>query len=465
MADIKLYGSVINGDGNFLIDPTWISSPDEKGAIQMGTKKDSSNIISYINKKITGKVGEVKTGLSSANSMTFSPSFGGSATDTLTIIARDNTSVTPSIKVSLPKLSTSDEFNNLSNNVSTNAANIIKLSTEVASNTKAINKINGDEKTNGSINWVLKEARDYADGQLTSVYKAKGSLTVEQLKALNPQTLGDVYNITEKFTIGGNVYPAFTNVLIKTNSSVAPKYDDKTGFNDDEIDALGGSFDQSALEKKTDERVKSISVDGKLVTVKPVFGGELVLPTISYTWGDGTTSKPLQLGSIFLPSLPNIVNNIGITNNNGVQISYTVNSSSRAPLTLPTVGPNNFGVVKVDSTLNVNNGVISAKQNSFDAGVGIDISSNDSTDSKIFTFSVNYAWDSTYGGPVSLDKNSSGSKELVAKFDYTELSYVTNSPLVQQIYNDMNTIHAGIDSTTKDLEKRVTALETLLSLG
>lgn len=83
-----------------------------------------------------------------------------------------------------------------------------------------------------------------------SVYRPKGSLTVANFKALTSAAVGDVYNITEQFTLSGRTYPAYTNVACVKAFSSAVTPDDSYW------DALGGTVDLSPYAKTADVNTK-----------------------------------------------------------------------------------------------------------------------------------------------------------------------------------------------------------------
>lgn len=74
------------------------------------------------------------------------------------------------------------------------------------------------------------------DAKLSGVYKVKGSSTFEALPKDN-NVVGDVYNITNTFNLGGKHYDAGTNVV----------------WTEDGWDALSGSFDTTAIEGSIQE--------------------------------------------------------------------------------------------------------------------------------------------------------------------------------------------------------------------
>ena len=106
-----------------------------------------------------------------------------------------------------------------------------------------------------------------------SVYRPKGSLAFAALKALTSAAIGDVYNVTDAFTLGSKSYPAGSNVAcIKAfSAAVTP---DETYW-----DVLAGFVDLSPYAKTTDlntakkELNKAISdqnttLSGKITTAQ-----------------------------------------------------------------------------------------------------------------------------------------------------------------------------------------------------
>lgn len=101
-----------------------------------------------------------------------------------------------------------------------------------------------------------------------SVYRPKGSITFAGLKALASATAGDVYNVTDAFTLGSKSYPAGSNVacLKSFSSAVTP---DETYW-----DVLAGFVDLSPYAKTSEVNTikgnleKSISDNVSTLTSK-----------------------------------------------------------------------------------------------------------------------------------------------------------------------------------------------------
>ncbi len=137
--------------------------------------------------------------------------------------------------------------------ISTNLQNEIDRSTQIdTQHTNAINKEVQDRKeldnkitnhtaaTNAALALKADKSDTYTkaqvDAKLSGAYKVKGSSTFEALPKDN-NVVGDVYNITNAFNLGGKHYDAGTNVV----------------WTEEGWDALSGSFDTTAIEGSIQE--------------------------------------------------------------------------------------------------------------------------------------------------------------------------------------------------------------------
>lgn len=134
--------------------------------------------------------------------------------------------------------------------ISTNLQNEIDRSTQIdTQHTNAINKEVQDRKeaiathtaaTNAALALKADKSDTYTkaqvDAKLSGAYKVKGSSTFETLPKDN-NVVGDVYNITNAFNLGGKHYDAGTNVV----------------WTEEGWDALSGSFDTTAIEGSIQE--------------------------------------------------------------------------------------------------------------------------------------------------------------------------------------------------------------------
>lgn len=123
---------------------------------------------------------------------------------------------------------------------------------------------------------AAKVLADYVNSRLSTVYKYKGSVEFGDLPS-SGLTVGDTYNITNSFTLGGLSYPAGTNV----------------SWNGTAWDALAGSIDVSAfLTEETDPKgVKSLAISGTTTkTVEITLNDDSV---VSATFTDEDTNYPI----------------------------------------------------------------------------------------------------------------------------------------------------------------------------
>lgn len=117
-----------------------------------------------------------------------------------------------------------------------NAAILVETNRAKAKEEELDNKITDHTNaTNAALALKADKSDTYTkaqvDAKLSGAYKVKGSSTFEALPKDN-NVVGDVYNITNAFNLGGKHYDAGTNVV----------------WTEDGWDALSGSFDTTAIE-------------------------------------------------------------------------------------------------------------------------------------------------------------------------------------------------------------------------
>lgn len=122
-----------------------------------------------------------------------------------------------------------------------NAAILVETNRAKAKEEELDNKItNHTAATNAALALKADKSDTYTkaqvDAKLSGAYKVKGSSTFEALPKDN-NIVGDVYNITNAFNLGGKHYDAGTNVV----------------WTEDGWDALSGSFDTTAIEGSIQE--------------------------------------------------------------------------------------------------------------------------------------------------------------------------------------------------------------------
>lgn len=122
-----------------------------------------------------------------------------------------------------------------------NAAILVETNRAKAKEEELDNKITDHTAaTNAALALKADKSDTYTkaqvDAKLSGAYKVKGSSTFETLPKDN-NVVGDVYNITNAFNLGGKHYDAGTNVV----------------WTEDSWDALSGSFDTTAIEGSIQE--------------------------------------------------------------------------------------------------------------------------------------------------------------------------------------------------------------------
>lgn len=516
MAEIKLYGNAVNGDGKYIISPFDIAAPkaDGKTAYTDDDKSDNKNIVYYINSKVaslTSGIGAVKTGIQSASFVepTLSPAVGGSATTELTITAKDGSSAKPKLTVGLPSADTivtsASAYINLIKDFKNLQSSHTTLNTTVA-------EINGsDTGYRKADTETLKSAKDYTDKQITgalgTVYKVKGTKSLTEIKALTDVKEGDVYNVSNDFLIDGKHYSEYTNIVFLADSS-SVVYNVKTGFSGVQVDALGGVQDLSDYSLKA-ETVQSVSIttpnditlgaDDKLIgraifirandsttmEIKAKLPGNLVtVNSVGYLTSENNKIL-LETGLMSLDGVyePLDINPLSYQNVSA-DITFSTSTASGNPMmsltargelgttylnrySIPTISSGNYGFAAAGAGINVNNGVISIPENSFNTSKYL---------------SISYTTNGDNGKDFLLDIvcSSKGSVDVIPlqKCDSTTLGIKieagrgTEDILLLQKDNHLalkaDKLIGKVDTNTTNitsLEKRVTALETLLSLA
>lgn len=122
-----------------------------------------------------------------------------------------------------------------------NAAILVETNRAKAKEEELDNKITDHTNTTNAALALKADKSDtytkaQVDAKLSGAYKVKGSSTFEALPKDN-NVVGDVYNITNAFNLGGKHYDAGTNVV----------------WTEEGWDALSGSFDTTAIEGSIQE--------------------------------------------------------------------------------------------------------------------------------------------------------------------------------------------------------------------
>lgn len=120
-----------------------------------------------------------------------------------------------------------------------------KLQDEKLAKTDVVDNLTTDEASKALSAAQGKALNDKISG-LGSVYRVKGTKTnLSDVLALTNAKVGDVYNVTNAFTLGGKPYPANTNVVCITATS-------SSDHDEGNWDPLGGTVDLSTYVPKSD---------------------------------------------------------------------------------------------------------------------------------------------------------------------------------------------------------------------
>lgn len=140
-------------------------------------------------------------------------------------------------------------FNLYSKNISVTISGSNYTNMTVAQGSRFVPAIN-NTLTSTSTSEALSAAQGKALNDrisgLGSVYKVKGTKTnLSDVLALTDAKVGDVWNVTNAFTLGGKPYPANTNVVCTTATS-------SSDHDEGNWDPLGGTVNLSAYVPKSD---------------------------------------------------------------------------------------------------------------------------------------------------------------------------------------------------------------------
>lgn len=140
-------------------------------------------------------------------------------------------------------------FNLYSKNISVTISGSNYTNMTVAQGSRFVPAIN-NTLTSTSTSEALSAAQGKALNDrisgLGNVYRVKGTKTnLSDVLALTDARVGDVWNVTNAFTLGGKPYPANTNVVCITATS-------SSSHNEGNWDPLGGTVDLSTYVPKSD---------------------------------------------------------------------------------------------------------------------------------------------------------------------------------------------------------------------
>lgn len=498
MAEIKLYGNTVNGDGKYIVSPFDIAAPksDGKSSYVEDNKAANKNIVSYINSQVANintSIGAVKTGIQSVSATAITVTPGTTVNSTITVTGKDGSSAYGMLNVSI-----------------VNIDNILENSTSYTNTKNAIETINGNSNKPGSFREgdknTLEAAKTYTtnavNGALGSVYKIQGTKTVAEVKALTKIPKGYVYNISEPFKIGGKKYPEYTNlVFIKDLQTAAVTWDSSKGFDSTQVDALGGVVDLEPY-SLIEHTVSEVLVTNSAATFLDT-GNYTTLANVFVKRGDTSTNYPVTaklpttLAKVNNPKLTTEANKLKLTGltdlsgNTVTPLSYKSvigdfttkpgNESDSQQLKLALTGelgstytsPNisltkasstAYGVVKIGDGFNNNGGYISIPKNTFNVNGTLNISyTTNSTGGKDFTLKVNCNTEAPASSNIIPIQECGDKPTLGIKInedsEYVKLTQVDTANITLGI--DVS----GLDSTLTLIKDRITALETLLLLA
>lgn len=187
-------------------------------------------------------------------------------------------------------------FNLYSKNISVTISGSNYTNMTIAQGSRFVPAIN-NTLTSTSTNEALSAAQGKALNDrisgLGNVYRVKGTKTnLSDVLALTDAKVGDVWNVTNAFTLGGKPYPANTNVVCITATS-------SSDHDEGNWDPLGGTVDLSTYVPKSDIVDNLLTSDSK----KPLSAKQgLALATMITELGDDKKTyqllKTLESGTL-----------------------------------------------------------------------------------------------------------------------------------------------------------------------
>lgn len=165
-----------------------------------------------------------------------------------------------------------------------------KLQDEKLAKTNVVNNLTTTDTSKALSAAQGKALNDRING-LGSPYKVKGTKTnISDVLSLTDAKVGDVWNVTNEFTLGGKKYPAGTNVVCVTATS-------SSDHNDDNWDALGGTVDLTPYLTKSDASntyAKKADTDTSFEEIWEQLGVVVAKDEIVNNLTSSETNKPLS---------------------------------------------------------------------------------------------------------------------------------------------------------------------------
>ena len=185
---------------------------------------------------------------------------------------------------------TVNALNNTSTTLPLSAAMGKKLQDEKLAKSDVVNNLTTNEASKALSAAQGKALNDRING-LGSLYKVKGTKTnISDVLSLTDAKVGDVWNVTNEFMLGGKKYPAGTNVVCVTATS-------SSDHNDDNWDTLGGTVDLTPYLTKSDASntyAKKADMDTGFEEVWEQLGVVVAKDEIVNNLTSSETNKPLS---------------------------------------------------------------------------------------------------------------------------------------------------------------------------
>jgi hypothetical protein len=185
---------------------------------------------------------------------------------------------------------TVNALNNTSTTLPLSAAMGKKLQDEKLAKTDVVNNLTTNSASKALSAAQGKALNDRING-LGSPYKVKGTKTnISDVLSLTDAKVGDVWNVTNEFTLGGKKYPAGTNVVCVTATS-------SSDHNDDNWDTLGGTVDLTPYLTKSDASntyAKKADTDTSFEEIWEQLGVVVAKDEIVNNLTSSETNKPLS---------------------------------------------------------------------------------------------------------------------------------------------------------------------------
>ena len=199
-------------------------------------------------------------------------------------------------------------FNLYSKNVSVTISGSNYTNMTVAQGSRFVPAINNtltSTSTSEALSAAQGKALNDRISDLGNVYRVKGTKTnLSDVLALTDAKVGDVWNVTNAFTLGGKPYPANTNVVCITATS-------SSDHDEGNWDPLGGTVDLSTYVPKSDIVDNLSTSDSKkplsakqglaLATMITKSEGNKETYQLLKTLGSGTLSTQSEIDAILGP--------------------------------------------------------------------------------------------------------------------------------------------------------------------